>query len=726
MKPAARLIYGPANSGKTERCIAAYLDCLCARRNEKAMFLCPTALKVAEVKARIVASGRIAGIRDPRILEFYGLAQRVIASAAQKAREISPLVKTLIIQDVVSKQLKAGRLRYFQPISEFQGFFEMVGDFIGELKAAAVTPEEFAEAIGRRAGRRGSQRDAEISGIYTDYQERLRREDLYDREGRLWLARDLLRGKEESFVGEKMDLLLVDGFASFSPAELQIVSELAKRSGETVITLTFVKNEGSGRHYRAVERTHALLHGSFDLMEEPTASAVKSFPLPFQEVADNLFADLIPSSSVQAHPHVEMIAAPGQLREIEEVAREIKKLLIPPQTLPWLGRVIVPDDILVILRSLAEYGDRVEEVFQQFGIPVLVHRTRRLCESPLVKTLLSALEAVAGDGERDAVLGFLKSSYVRTSALKDGAEPDQIATAALRAGVIAGLNEWPERIRRYRNRLEAQSSSGSLPEGENQPEGIAEKEDLQRLEQAARTVSAILADLRTIPAHGTPAQFLKAIASLVERFAMEDAIWLGAPEEAKRDVAALGQLRRELADALRLLGDRKTPLQEFCKLFREICQSPLSFSPEAREGKVQVMDAHESRQLHFPIVFVAGLAEKEFPRYQSEDALYDDESRRQLKNQGISLPPRALRAADEMLLFYSAVTRATQKLYLAYPLTDNEGKEKLRSYFVDELLSLFKGKISERRASVCEAAPSLEAVFRPRDLFGSMAYSLYQ
>ena len=132
MKPRAKLIYGPANSGKTERCIRAYTDLVCRRPDAKALFLAPTRLKVDEVKARIVASGRLGGIREPRILEFYGLAQKVIEPASEKIREISPLAKVLTIREIVRDCKKSGGLKYFLPISDFEGFYEMVGSFNGE------------------------------------------------------------------------------------------------------------------------------------------------------------------------------------------------------------------------------------------------------------------------------------------------------------------------------------------------------------------------------------------------------------------------------------------------------------------------------------------------------------------------------------------------------------------------------------------------------------------
>ena len=57
--------------------------------------------------------------------------------------------------------------------------------------------------------------------------------------------------------------------------------------------------------------------------------------------------------------------------------------------------------------------------------------------------------------------------------------------------------------------------------------------------------------------------------------------------------------------------------------------------PDHRRDVVHVIDAFEARQWSLPVVFVCGLLEKEFPKYQTEDAILPD-PRRRICNLGYS------------------------------------------------------------------------------------------
>ena len=49
--------------------------------------------------------------------------------------------------------------------------------------------------------------------------------------------------------------------------------------------------------------------------------------------------------------------------------------------------------------------------------------------------------------------------------------------------------------------------------------------------------------------------------------------------------------------------------------------------------------------------FVCGLLEKEFPKYQSEDAILPDPMRSDLQSQGVQLRTSVQRQSDERFLF---------------------------------------------------------------------------
>jgi ATP-dependent helicase/DNAse subunit B len=132
------------------------------------------------------------------------------------------------------------------------------------------------------------------------------------------------------------------------------------------------------------------------------------------------------------------------------------------------------------------------------------------------------------------------------------------------------------------------------------------------------------------------------------------------------------------------------------------------------------------RQLSFPYVFVAGLTEREFPRQRRECPFYNDAERERLVQAGLALEPRLLRQAEEMLLFHSAVTRATKRLHLSYPATDAEGKEVLCSHYVDEVRECLGGDVTERPIRVSETVPPLAEAACEEELLESAFHKLWQ
>jgi len=119
-------------------------------------------------------------------------------------------------------------------------------------------------------------------------------------------------------------------------------------------------------------------------------------------------------------------------------------------------------------------------------------------------------------------------------------------------------------------------------------------------------------------------------------------------------------------------------LHEYASVFSDVCEmlSDLALMSSAddddndkREGKVVLSTVHQSKGLEWSVVFVICVCENMFPLYRAiaEDAGGEEEERR---------------------LFYVAMTRAKNELYLLYPtcfLSKGEWKEVNPSRFLGEL-----------------------------------------
>lgn len=90
-------------------------------------------------------------------------------------------------------------------------------------------------------------------------------------------------------------------------------------------------------------------------------------------------------------------------------------------------------------------------------------------------------------------------------------------------------------------------------------------------------------------------------------------------------------------------------------------------SPEEQQNCLRLTTIHQAKGLEFPVVFVIGLADGTFPLKRTIDEGDLEEERR---------------------LFYVAITRAMEELYLSYPMLNNQGNQIMRlnpSRFIQEV-----------------------------------------
>ena len=135
-----------------------------------------------------------------------------------------------------------------------------------------------------------------------------------------------------------------------------------------------------------------------------------------------------------------------------------------------------------------------------------------------------------------------------------------------------------------------------------------------------------------------------------------------------------------IASVTAILPDRPISLATYWADVRAMAAETAIREEDRRRDAVPIIDAHEARQWHLPVVFCAGLLEGTFPQHPSEDALFPDLVRRQLNELGLALPTMAGRQAEERFLFTVATTRATAALNLSYPRFDRAGERTLPAF----------------------------------------------
>jgi len=684
------VLCGRAGSGKTQRLLERYRSAVRAAPGS-ALWLAPTHRAALTVRQRLANDGQ--GFLAPNLLTFQDFADEVIRCDDPTARPLPRVQRRLLADDLVAELHAKGQLPHFHGVIDTRGFGESVFTLLAELKQNEIWPEQFAAAVARRAepkqnAKAGTRKEEQCALLYTAYQERLTSHQLYDPEGRLWYARDLLgRGARHPF--EAVRVVFVDGFTDFTRTQHEILQTLATWTEELWLTLP---DDAGDERAELFTRPRATLLRLQPLRPE----VIRLVPAPSPELPAGLAhleRELFrPLKQVVRSPDatgLQFLEAPGNVGEARLVARQIRLLLL--QGVP-------ADDILVTVRDVLPYADLLREVFGEYGIPLDVEGAEPLLRNPAVATLLRVLRLPDEDWPFAAVTALLRSGYFRPDwpAVRDCPAIAQHSEALLRLlGEPRGRETYLRAIRRW-----AENPPPALED--EQAEGSRRK---RKHELAVRCRSFLEQFFHTWD-HAPQRAPLAEHAAWLRRLADELGISRTAAES-DRDGTALTRLWDELERWLvveRRLHGRIVDRVQFHRILTALAaEAGLARTPRG-SGRVRVLSAPLARTLEAAYVFVMGLGERSFPRLTAPDTLFDEQERQVFRQAGLDFPVLGDLMPDEMLLFYQVVTRAQRRLVLSYPALDDKGQSLLPSSFLVRVRDCFApGAIpTERRRMLIE------------------------
>jgi ATP-dependent helicase/DNAse subunit B len=667
MSATVHVVRGPAGSGKTARLLERYRAA--ASVPGAALWLTPTR-RAAEVVRESLLGGP--ALLAPHVFSFQEFADEVVRANDPTARPLSEVQRRLLADDLASELHRRKELSHFERVADTRGFTEGVFALLAELKRAEVLPEQLAD---QATGRKLSQ----CAHLYARYQERLQRLNLFDLEGRVWYARDLLaRGRRRPF--EEVRAVFVDGFTDFTRTQLKVLLGMCDWVEE--LWLALPDEEGDERA-ELFTRPRAVAEGFARLASggrQPPDRASGGLRPPLAGLAHFERQLFRPVRSVDRSADADgllLIEAPGMLGEVRLVAREVKTLLL---------QGTAADDILLTARDPLPYADLVREVFAEYGLPLDVEGAEPLSRNPAVAALLRALRVPEDGWPFAAVTALLRGSYFRPDWPEAREAPDvpRLAEALLR---LLGQSRHREAYLRAVDHWADHPTPAP-------PDEQAEESRRRRIHDWAVRCRPFLrrffAAWDDAPGRAPLARHI----DWLRRLASDLGITPAGPAD-ERGAAALRRFWDELAAweqlARQLHGeDRPLDRLHFYRLLGTLASAAgLARTPRG-PGRVRFLSAEIAGGISADHVFVLGLGERSFPRLAAADPIFDEQERQSLRGAGLDLRGVSDRMPDEMLLFYGAVTRARRRLVLSYPAVDEKGQALLPSSFLAALLDCFE------------------------------------
>lgn len=635
--PIVEIITGAAGAGKSELCRAHLLE------RPGTWLLLPSEERCA--RWRQLLPGRAASFRT-----LPGLARERDGASGDDREVVTPAFRLLILRQLVREHVRPGD--YFGKVAGTAGFIRRLADLRSQLKQSEAGAEALAAAVQaaspHAANPAFARKGEEIAALQRHYDDYLQAHRLCDPEDLMTRAIARIQEAADSPGVVWPPLLLVDGFAAFTPLQLSFLQALPTRVPRLVITLT----HDSSRPvlFARSAETLARLRDRF-----PAAVVTELPPGPRHAVApglrlleQQLFRGEAPAPAVDES--VRVFAAPDELMQVEMVAREIRRLID--------RNGYRPREIGLLARSVADLAPVIKSVFGRYDIPVWLHIGERLGANPFVACIAALLRVWLRDWRRDDLLRFLRSSFLGLNRFALGA----LEGKARGLGLQHGRSRW----------LAAAGEPGApLTQLLQRLAGWQDRCSATRAPaEFCAALSQALIDLGLI---ATPAAETGESPRTAPR-AVEDAC---AWESARNILDDLSRLEPLPAGGpWRYEGFAEAAMAGWAEGFYNL--------PANNEDRVQVMEVYDLRGHQFRAAFVLDLIEGVFPRQPREDPFFRDDERQMLACHGsVTLPLSVAQADEERLLFYQAVTTPGERLVLCYPETDG-GRPTLPSFFLDE------------------------------------------
>jgi ATP-dependent helicase/nuclease subunit B len=614
-------------------------------REDRALLLLPTYGQVLHLRRHILLEfDDLEGIFESPLVTFSSLAERVVDHPLR--RMISAAEKDLVLRHVLASGRGA-----FDPVKRYAGFRSVCLEVLKEIKENGLPLTDVTDVLRARGDIGGDatrERLVGLADVLVRYQRILDEKGLVDHEDLLIRLRDRLRDDPAELAG--IEAVAVDGFTDFTRVEEEILESLSQRSAHTWVSLSGRLGGARDGLFSSTEQTAKGLLGRGYSLEE--LHDVHRFDRPALGTLEaSLFdADAEPAARGDA---VEILAGTDLEDEVDRLARRALRLVRDDG--------YRPHEIGVIVRDWAGYSDLLPEAFARHGLPLTVHAGRPLEAAPIVRGVLGVLRIIADDWQGEDVREVLLTGVL-------GAEPDAI-DAVLRAWTRGrapdGCDGWL-------------SAAGEHPEVREALEAVAAEADA-------------LGQAETI---GDQAERVRGWWGGLLR--MEDPDGADDEESLARATAQADALRSlsgvldDVVRGLKTVDETAADLDRFARAVRDAVDHATVRTRSRRFETVHAVSVEEARQWQLRAVLVPGLLEGTFPRKPREDIFLRDREREELNREGrLRLKERLRTGDEERYLFYVAVTRASEKLVLSYPIADAGGSPLLRSFFVGDVRRVF-------------------------------------
>ncbi len=703
-------ILGAAGSGKTTYCYEAIKSELQKDEFTSLIMLVPEQFNL---QAQYDLSKRLyPGLLRAQILSFNSLAREVISEVGLSSEPmIDDLERIMILRKIIEEHKE--EMIFFKKNTYTTGFVDNINRMITVFEQSDIEPHLLTEiAEDTKATSLFKNKMTDMSRIYDCFNSYIKGKFVTAEKTMVRLAQTI---ENSSYIDHA--IIWIDGFYGFTATQIKVLRALFRKARKVVLTLP------ADRMYSITEKileTHAFYESIRNYQHLASCCIDEGIPYESIFLKNKDFLGLSKEMHFLQENYLKgrTTCFKGDTKNIE-----ISKFCNIHEETEALAKKItslVRDhnyryrDIAVIVGDLSEYKLEVESIFKDYNLPYFLDMKKNVQSNGLIVVILKALEMITSNYSYSSIMSLLRSYMFDI----DISDIDKLENYILKYG-IKGKKRWQEKWEYDEENKEEELKINNIREKVLIPIIELESSIQRHKEKGKASVfelsKAIFQFLESIQAYEMIQKRIKRNRLCNERVLEleNEQIW--------------DQVLQVLERLVMLLGDEKMNIGMYKKILNtSFAYLEMGIIPHSQD-QVIIGTIDRSRIPRVKAVFILGANEGVIPKVTDSMQLFSDMDKVTLTQICRGNDYKKDRLNDIVVNqcmytsnfnIYTAITRATDKLYISYPLADENGKLLRASSFVSTIKRLFSLTVLSPKNDL------LEHVNSPMPTFGYIGYLL--
>ena len=711
-----KFYFGASGYGKTTKIIDDIIERSIDEPDRQFTIIVPDQFTMQTQKDVVLRHPR-KGIMNIDVQSFGRLGHRLADEVGEKDRLILDDTGKNLILRKLSADL-GEKLPVIGSSIKKTGYIHEVKSAISEFEQYGIAPSDIDKLMEFTSGKPFLK--GKLSDLKCLYEEmnRFCGEKFITREEKLDVLADAVSRSERL----KGSIVAFDGFTGFTPVQNNVITSLMKTCSEVwmSIILPAEEYEDYRKHnedYRLFSLSMRTVFSMEQLAHDADCGRMKDEFLSDGE--KNRFAGKKALSCLEkslfrsgCKPFSESLNGEISLFFAEDPRAELREIFIRIAEMT-LEQGYAYRDIAVAVGDTERYLPYINELSEEFGIPVFADNSHSLEMNPFAEFIRSGLETVAEGFTYETVIHFLRSGLTGISN-----EDVDLLDNYLFATGMRGEKKWGQafaRVPKYMKLMDRSDSNVKSEEG-TETETLLSVKALEHINSVRGQVYDMLKPLLQVKKGKTASDITKALYDFIVSADIAGQLSDCAKRFGERGDQAskkeYEQVYRYICELLEqihaLLGDEPMDIDEYT----EIIKAGIS---ELRVGvipldvdRVVIGDTERTRFKPVKVMFLAGLNDGIVPASNSSGGIISDLDREFLAGSGFELAPTPRQKMYiQRLYMYHVMTRPSERLVLSYSRMNSMGESLRPSYLVAQIKKIFPGlkEISASERSGADLMP---------------------